>query len=1434
LLPASHSLASHLLELLEARVAPAAGVFGSYSGFEASEYSNEDVAPLQVAALSLDPTLPAFTLQASGKLTGVDFLGYVSADRSVLVGHEPSGGPFEFGITTAAADLTLLSGSQRLAFLKGEFNGAGVNDLDQGISGDNDSYAVDIKLVFDGLGKATLTYDAGVDGKATTTGTYTVGASGKVDIDFEKVGPLALKMRFDAHVSYDGMKLAIGHLPGQAGATNASSQAAGLLVKTGALMASSQMPLGAVYQGLAPVSETDGLGNYQEALYEVRLTFTDSTQFALQYDVAGNNFAGATSTVGTYTMTAAGLVAFKGTGLLISSLDLSADLETAVGVNLYATATDRDSAGVLLVRSHDSPGEITATKATSIRLDTGGTMTVTPSLATARITLADQTVTLGGDSVTFTPIQFGRVEQIEITPTGSTGGLAVTLAAGTAATVIDRVATPDNGLAYHLNSISLGKGVTLGDGVDDSTPDLFLSGSLKTLLLDGVADHTILRLAQYLVENDPLSTLDSLGSKPAVTLGVVGTDVFLDAGDTIPGGYGGTGGSGLGSVSATSWGADARITTLQSMGLLTLKSGGFDGLLEVDRHADGVGTADFAGITALSGEISGLIAVEGKLTALKSAGFNSVVGAGALGSVTVAASTAAPSASLELGGDFTIGAGLATTFTSAGGFSARVDAVGVIGAITAKTQFTGALSAGTSIGALTAGSFDGFVLDDSVDGFGVLASPTHRNIQSGPGGIGLIKTTAGGIAYYDVGTDGVLAGLTVAQTGITGSAFGVGESYFGAARIGAVTVNLAGKTGVAAVGTSMEGISGSIFDAVGDALKPAAIGPVTVTLNTPILQGAMNGITGSQFTVGGLHAGESLGLVKVSLTTLQSQSALMQGIADTTIASEGVLGGVNVAIQAGTGLGARVFGITSSLIQAEGAVGSSSATLTGKGAFVAAMAWDTVSLSSLNGSLAAVSASVTGMSATLTLGFFQSVISAASIGTFTSTLVAPGGVDIGNAVEASRVTASDNSIKLGTLGNLTAKVDIGTSTGSAAGWLNSIAEAEGSIGTVTIQASAQQANASLVGFKDSFMNANGGTLGAITITASNKATSAGSGGSVAVFYADNAPISGFDAGFYSKGNMGLVRLTASGGASINQAVVGTLDNSPVTLVSLEGSVAGITLSSTRSVAPGSQAQVANQLFVSAGKDIGAVRLEGTLTGPAGDELVVFAGGKIASLTVTTLGIKTFASLSNSFIQAGTNAFVTNAAGLTATSLGAVTLGGTLSNSVVLAQGNIGAVKVDGNMTGTLVLAGVGNGNNGVFGGGDDRYIRHVSVASLTVGGSFSGSTVVAGINPGSDGVWGNDVGVGALDTIGESLVGVATAGRIGAVTLGASNGTVLGLGVTPASGFAIEAERLTSLKIGTTTYNTSDITTKVGLIDLNNNFILEGSEPVIRQVTASG
>lgn len=380
---------------------------------------------------------------------------------------------------------------------------------------------------------------------------------------------------------------------------------------------------------------------------------------------------------------------------------------------------------------------------------------------------------IGGGNIVVNVMDDGITQTIDSVEIVSTPGGPVSLnikgpKIGT--TTVNRIVSldPDS----QIDTIRIASDVKLGDGINDSIPDLEIRGAVTKLSMGDVNEYGIFELGKG------LDYLDTYNNKPAIrirdilgtgglTIDVTGTDPFTPSG-----------GGGLGKVFVRSWGGPGMIKTTQSIesfrlrGLPGAPTGLFEVSFEVDRYDVGIHSVASIGNMSVNGS--------------SWAGQHVIVN-GNVGNINITSG--------DLDVHFDVQSNIKSIKVN-GTFKASVLA-GSIGKITAN-KFDGTKAGGapesnydyrlTPIGGnlvANGGTTSLIELSPGVpdlngDDYG---HDDHRNIIARAGSIGLIKVTNkklpanyGGIINYDI----------FARTSSGGISMTAGPSYGGGAGIDGV------------------------------------------------------------------------------------------------------------------------------------------------------------------------------------------------------------------------------------------------------------------------------------------------------------------------------------------------------------------------------------------------------------------------------------------------------------------------------------------------------------------------------------------------------------------------------------------------------------------------------------------------------------------------
>ena len=246
------------------------------------------------------------------------------------------------------------------------------------------------------------------------------------------------------------------------------------------------------------------------------------------------------------------------------------------------------------------------------------------------------------------------------------------------------------------------------------------------------------------------------------------------------------------------------------------------------------------------------------------------------------------------------------------------------------------------------------------------------------------------------------------------------------------------------------------------------------------------------------------------------------------------------------------------------------------------------------------------------------------------------------------------------------------------------------------------------------------------------------------------------------------------------STVNTLASVKVTVKNQDGSSIGIeggsflgnsigatTVAVTRGKAPAATATAVNGASLTASGGIGAMLFDGDATAAQVTGLSVFAGAGVGAVTVKakTLALGT---LDNSVILAGQSLDLSGTtvaaikSALAKANLGSVKTSGSFSKVLLAAGGSIGAVTIGGDITDSLILAGAKLGGDYAI-DGDETYQRAAAIAAVTVGGAVSAISIIAGVDP-MNGIFGDagDITAPAAGPLTQaSLIGPVTFSALG-------------------------------------------------------------------------
>ena len=514
------------------------------------------------------------------------------------------------------------------------------------------------------------------------------------------------------------------------------------------------------------------------------------------------------------------------------TLATSATISTARNFSLSGSATFAIPAGLSLgihgiVSDGATPGSIILTGGGALVLtNAANSYTGSYTMPAGKVTLKGVTTTLTGPgtaSITQVP---GSADIASIVLSDTTLASKL-LVRGPVAPHVYKITSADPN--DHIATIQLGSNVVFGDGVADSSADLFFAGKVNNILFSDIEPAAIFRLGSglpYDVAADS-TTPDSYNNNPLVTLrDIRGPGVTIDVtGDGTPGGIGG---GGLGKMVARSWAYPGIVKTTQSIDTVFIETGDALVTLEVDKFHNGALTiANVNQITVLAGKWNSIgTAIEGYVDRFDVGGFATAatLNAGYIKTSFLVRGSYPDPGNIALGGTITLEAASPSEKFDIriGTFTGTVTAKGTIRSFTVASSYSGQLTAAAVLEKVQALDFANGIRD------------------------ALIKTTTGGIA-------------SVLATG-GGMAF---TSLPSAANIGPITLTGSGST-IAAVGS------------IG-AIKIGTPGTGANLLSSKILAGAALGASG---TVGGgddtWFAGKSIG--DISIYGVMSSSIIAASI----------------------------------------------------------------------------------------------------------------------------------------------------------------------------------------------------------------------------------------------------------------------------------------------------------------------------------------------------------------------------------------------------------------------------------------------------------------------------------------------------------------------------------------------------------------------------
>ncbi len=444
------------------------------------------------------------------------------------------------------------------------------------------------------------------------------------------------------------------------------------------------------------------------------------------------------------------------------------------------------AAGTLkLTGTVDGTGVITQTGAGSLAFGENFTGATVVNTETGPVAVGAAKFALEGEGsavITIVSDGLGGKKIEEIALTGTTAATEIEIKGPTTAgatLVVESITSTDP--EPEIASITLRKGVILGDGVADDVPDINIAGKIGKLTVDTVMPNTIIRLG-YGLTYDNLgdeTTPDTYNNHPDVVIkSITGPGVIIDVtGDGQPAG---TGGGGLGKVVISSWIGAGTIRTTQGIGSFTLRTGDCNVVFEVDAdHRGELTTANVGKMVIQNGSWgSSGNEIEGNVGSFSAVGFlaGATFTAGSFTKFTVKTGTFAGTATFTKPDATEVG-----TISVGSDFLGNITSAASIKNVNVKGEFKGSLVA-QSIGSITAFLFNGTKPTDAGD----YGSENRHNIVALNGSLGTLKTKSGGIAHYDIYAATLAGGIAVKAL----SGPGVDDVTFDAAQILSITSNL--------------------------------------------------------------------------------------------------------------------------------------------------------------------------------------------------------------------------------------------------------------------------------------------------------------------------------------------------------------------------------------------------------------------------------------------------------------------------------------------------------------------------------------------------------------------------------------------------------------------------------------------------------------------
>lgn len=649
------------------------------------------------------------------------------------------------------------------------------------------------------------------------------------------------------------------------------------------------------------------------------------------------------------------------------------------------------------------------------------------------------------------------------------------------------------------------------------------------------------------------------------------------------------------------------------------------------------------------------------------------------------------------------------------------------------------------------------------------AAETINSIQttSSPQSLGTLSM-ASGYTVHDVTISGYLTTLTLDQVASDGS-IQIGHSALD--NLDKSTV----KFGTLGAGASLD-VNGSIVSVTGTAMGAHSSINASGSMGAVLLSGAMQGsLSAASITSvtaksmnGDADSSGSSDHITATAGTIGLLKTTGGGLQNFQIDAPGLFTGFSVTNSTATG---SVVGINHVSVSA-GSMGTTVVTLSGGSGLTSAVGIDNSTFDS-SGAMGAVTVSVSSstLNSSLTGVLDSSFQAATTLGALTLSAKNTATASSGSAIVAQNLQTQSAS-----LGNI---LITGLGGSSVTGLDDSVFTTTGSVGTITISSTSPNVAAQVVGLQNTAVNA-GTAIGAISITGKITGTTSVTGSATAV------SVSNDDDSIQASGNISSVAIVAAGG--FTNAGINT-DGSEF-IISAGGAIGTVHVTSTKIVG-GSSFDLENTRL-SAGTKIAQITLDGSASTAQATSFDVYAGQSITGLVISSSADPTQGSLISSSILAGQTQTFSTATDLSLAALGPVTISGALQNSLLAAGSNIGTVTIGTNATTSNIVAGVQLGNDHDLGGGNDSYIQQASISAVTIKGVLSHTSIIAGVNPNSNG-WGD-----SDDVLGTNL-GFGTLGKVGLVTLGASNTSLTTNPFVVAAiqhDYAIEGPQSAGVKVG--------------------------------------